>query len=138
MYASLDDLIERAGETEILQIADRDGDGIADPEVIDAALGHADNKINSWVGVKYRIPLTVVPDIVRSWAVSIARYYLHRYERPEYVADDYKDAMSDLKAVAEGKAAVPGAAGLTPAASDQAGTVLAVHPAPHFDLRGWR
>lgn len=36
-YATLEDLIERAGAAEIRQIADRDRDGTPDPDVIDAA-----------------------------------------------------------------------------------------------------
>lgn len=136
-YAVLTDLTERAGEQEILDIADRDGDGIADADAVSAALIHADNVVNGYVGVKYRLPLTSVPDLVRTWAVSIARYYLHRQERPEYVAQDYKDAISGLTAVSNGKIALPDAEGLTPAASDT-GRVLAAHPAPYFGAMGYR
>jgi hypothetical protein len=37
-YATLADLLDRAGDEEILQVADRDGDGTADPDVIASAI----------------------------------------------------------------------------------------------------
>lgn len=137
-YATLTDLIERAGNAEIIQIADRDDDNVPDDTVVDAALIHADNIVNSYVGVKYRVPLDETPDIVRTWAVSIARYYLHRYDRPEYLVQDYKDAMSALRDVAAGKISLPTATGVDPAASASSGTVSAVHPRPWFNPRGYR
>lgn len=138
-YASLEDLIERAGELEIRQIADRDRDGTPDPEVVEAALIHADNMVNGYVGAKYATPLASVPDLVRTWAVSIARYFLHRNGAPENVQQDYKDAVAALKDVGRGLIALPVAAGeASPAAST--GTVMAAHPPQVFTpekLRGW-
>lgn len=139
-YATLTDLIERAGEVEIRQIADRNRDGTADPDVIAAALSDADNVINGYVGAKYTLPLPSVPDIVRTWAVSIARYILHRNGAPEHISNDYKDAIAALKDVSRGLIALPVAAGET-APSSMTGQVMAAHPAPVFTperLKGWR
>ena len=139
-YATLTDLTERAGETEIRQIADRDRDGIPDADVIEAALADADNVTNGYVGVRYTLPLPSVPDLVRTWAVSIARYVLHRNGAPDHVTQDYKDAISALKDVARGTLTLPFAVGETkPAASG--GSVMASHPPKVFTrpkLRGWR
>lgn len=138
-YASPEDLVERAGLEELLQIADRDNDFAPDPDVIEAALTHADNLVNGYIAVKYRLPLTSVPDLVRTWAVSIARYWLHRDAPPDYVRQDYQDAIAALKDVARGLIQIPDAEGNAPASSG--GTVMAGHPPPVFDchgLRGWR
>ncbi len=138
-YATLEDLIERAGAAEIRQIADRDRDGTPDPDVIDAALSDADNLIDGYVSTKYTLPLPSVPDIVNTWAVSIARYVLHRNGAPEHVRQDYKDAVAALKDVAAGKLALP-----FPSGEDQpgvaSGQVKARHPDRVFTpqkLRGW-
>lgn len=120
-YATLVDLIARAGGLEISQVADRDDDGTADPDVIAAALDAADERINAWLGGRYRIPLTTVPAIVRSWAVSIARYHLHRDGAPDHVVKDYDDAVKELQAAAAGKIGLPGVDGLTPAAPSGSG-----------------
>lgn len=139
-YASLADLIERAGETEIRQIADRDRDGAPDTEVIAAALSDADNLVNGYVATKYALPLPAVPDLVRTWAVSIARHVLHRNGAPEHVAADYKEALASLKDLARGQLALPVDPG-APAPDSISGRVMAVHPEQVFTpakLRGWR
>ena len=138
-YASLPDLIERAGEDEILQVADRDEDGVADPDVIEAALIHADNTVNGYLATRFAMPLSAVPAIVVTWAIAIARYHLHRQGAPDYVVRDYKDAIAALKDAARGLVAVPGADGSAPTQSSQ-GAVRVDGPEPVFSrekLGGW-
>lgn len=138
-YATLSDLIERAGEAEIRQIADRDRDGAIDADVIESALINADNLVNGYVATKYDMPLPSVPDLVRSWAVSIARYFLHHNGAPEHVVRDYDNALAALKDVVAGKATLSVAPGeIAPAPSS--GTVMSAHPPTVFTpekLQGW-
>ena len=132
-YASLDDLIERAGAVELRQTADRDRDGIPDATVITAALSHADNIANGYVGAKYALPLASTPPILRTWATSIARYFLFRDGAPEHVTADYKDAIASLKDVSRGLVALPDASGSDPTApSTGTAGVMSADPAPHF------
>lgn len=139
-YATLTDLIERAGEAEIRQTADRDRDGVPDADAVEAALTDAGNLIDGYIAAKYSLPLPSTPEIVRTWAVSIARYVLHRNGAPEHVRLDYKDALAALKDVAAGKLALP-----FPSDTDQpgiaTGQVKARHPDRVFTpakLQGWR
>ncbi|MFB2553342.1 gp436 family protein [Ensifer soli] len=138
-YANLEALIERAGEAEILQVADQDGDDVADADVVAAALDHADNLVNSYLAARYAMPLGPVPPMVVTWAVAIARYYLHRDGPPDYVVRDYRDTLNHLALAAQGNIAIPGLDGATPEASG-AGRVLITGPAPVFTaekLQGW-
>ncbi len=138
-YATLTDLINRAGETEIRQIADRSRSGSPDPDVVAAAIADGENMVNGYVGAKYAVPLATVPDLVRTWTVSIARYILHRNTPPDHVRTDYDDAIKALKDVAAGRLVLPVAVGET-APTPAAGGVLAGHPAQVFTtsrLRGW-
>lgn len=139
IYATLPDLIARAGQQEILQIADRDRDGTADPEVIEAAIRDAMNVVNFYIAAKYAVPLPSVPDLVRTWTVSIARYTLHRADPPSYVRTDYEDAIAALKDVQAGRGVLPIEPGEEAPAS-VAGKVMAEHPPKVFTpqkLRGW-
>lgn len=139
-YAALSDLIARAGEAEIRQIADRDRDGTPDPDVIAAALLDADNAIDGYVGARYDLPLPTVPALVKTWAVSIARYILHRNGAPDHVRQDYTDAVAALKDVAGGRIALPVGAS-DPAPVSQTGQILAGHPPEVFTpqkLAGWK
>ncbi|MDP5307921.1 gp436 family protein [Paracoccus spongiarum] len=94
-YATETDLLERMGEHEMRQVADHTRSGTADTEVVEAALEDADNLIDGYVAAKYATPLPSVPPLVRSWAVSIARYVLHRNGAPDHVEQDYKDGHLD-------------------------------------------
>lgn len=139
-YASLEDLVERAGLDEIVQVADRDDDLIPDPEVIAAALQHADNLVNGYLAGRYALPLAQVPDLLRTWATAIARYHLHRAGPPDYVTADFKDAMLALRDVQRGAISLPLAGGGEPDAGSQGDHLSSAPPAvftPDF-LRGWR
>lgn len=139
-YATLDDLIARAGLDEIRQVADRDRDGTPDDSVVSAALTHADNTVNGYVRARYDLPFTTVPDLVNTWVISIARHFLHRNGAPDHVTADYKDAIAALKDVSAGRIALPvsGASASEPVLA--AGTVMSDHPTEVFSadrLRGW-
>lgn len=139
-YASLADLIERAGTDEILQVADRDMDGTADPDVVEAALVHADNTVNGYVRVRYSLPFSAVPDLVRTWAVSIARYFLHRDGPPEHVVRDWKEAIAALKDVGAGRLQLPVGVDEPEPEPSPDGRVSVVGPDPVFtteNLKGW-
>ena len=137
-YATLDDLLARAGLAEMLDVADRDRSGAPDPAVVAAALTHADNIVNGYVAAKYG-PLTTVPDLVRTWCVSIARYLLWSNGAPENVRQDYDDAIAALKDVAKGVIVLPVPVGQT-APAPLTGQVMAAHPDEVWTaakLRGW-
>lgn len=138
-YATLNDLIARAGETEISQISDHDCNGVADTAVIEAAIEDAGNLIDGHIRTRYATPLPSVPPIVRIWAVSIARYVLHRNGAPEHVRDDYRDAVAALKDVAAGKIGLPVPDGEA-APAEKLGRVMSSHPPAVFTperMRGW-
>ena len=130
-YATLSDLVARAGEEEILQVADRDDDGVADDDVITKALTDADNIINARLAARYQVPLSTTPDIVNSWAVSIARYFLHRDGAPDHVVRDYNNALADLKDASAGKFPVPDATGVAPS-EGSSGSVRVYGDCPAF------
>lgn len=138
-YATLSDLVARAGDAEIRQIADRDRDGVADAEVIAAALVDADMCVDGYLAVKFGLPLPSVPDLVKKWAVAIARYVLHHNGAPDHVRQDYEDTIAALKDVAAGRIVLP--VETPPAASPASGKVMAAHPDQVWTarkLQGWR
>ncbi|MEN2980265.1 DUF1320 domain-containing protein [Tistrella bauzanensis] len=142
MYATLDDLIARAGD-EIRQLADRDRDGTPDPEVISAALTDAAQTIDAYLAVRYVVPLAVPPPaMVQGWATSIARYRLHRNGPPDHVVADYKDALRQLADASAGRLLLTGVDGVSAPVSDATGGVHVASDDPVFGapgaLDGWR
>lgn len=122
-YATIEDAKAQLGEDALLLVADRDGDGVIDTEMVAAAIEDAGALIDTHVSARYALPLAAVPPVLRSAAIDIAHYRLAN--RPGQMTDDirrrYEDAISLLKRVADGKADLPGLArvsgddGATPA-----------------------
>ena len=138
MYATLADLIARAGQSEIDQLADRDGANGPDADVIEEALADASSLIDGYVATKYPLPLTQTPPLLKTWATSIAIYLLHRFGAPDHIRTDYEDALSGLEDVAAGRVTLPVAG--TPQAAPTTGTHAGYAPPPVFTpdkLRGW-
>lgn len=120
-YAAQQDLIDRFGETEVLQLSDHENTGDIDADVVARALGDADALIDSYLATKYTVPLSPVPDLVKQMACDIARYLLYRDSSPDLVTARYNAAVTSLKALAAGTATLGGDAGA--AAAVEAGGV---------------
>lgn len=120
-YASQDDLTQRFGEAELVQLTDPMGTGVADAAVIAVALTDADQVVNGYVAARYAVPLAPVPDLVRRWACDLARYFLHSAAAPELVEKNYLAALAGLKDVAKGmvRLEAAGVAAPTAPAEDQ-------------------
>lgn len=120
MYATQQDLIDLFGETEVLQLADRDGVGAADPKVLTRALTDAGAAIDGYLASRYRLPLATVPAALVRVTCDLARYYL--CVAPEdTVKDRYTAAVRFLQAVAKGEVNLgPTVDGSAPPVSDGA------------------
>lgn len=105
-YATLQDLIDRFSEAELLQIADRDQDGVVDAAVVEAALADASDIIDGYISTRCQLPLQVVPGIVKGWCCDITRARLFRFDPPDYVIEANKVAQSQLRDVQAGRMAL--------------------------------
>lgn len=97
-YASAADFIAAFGDTEWLQLTDRDLDGISDAGVGDDAFRQASEAIDGFAKGIYAIPLNPINKDIKRMTIAIARWYLsgneasHRCEKEyEYVLDRLKD-----------------------------------------------
>lgn len=132
-YATAQDLIDRFGESELIQLTDPDLQAVQLGKV-ETALADAQAYVDSFVGRVYSLPLTgcvkpapvvgnpqatelvAPPQLVRI-AADVARYYLHKDFAPENeVYLRYKAAERELQAIADGKAVVSCPWGGTPGA----------------------
>lgn len=104
-YAIKQNLIDRFGEGELIQLTDRGGLGEVDAAVVDRALADADAEINGYLTARYILPLTSpLPTILEKLACDIARYQLYDKKVTEAVETRYKNAVSMLRDVAAGRA----------------------------------
>ena len=115
-YCTQADLIERMSEPDLVRLTDHDGDGSVDAAVVAAAISDADGHIDSFLAVKYTVPVSPVPDVVRKRSVILTIYYLQLYR--ESVTDSMKEAVKVvdawLKAAAKGDVSL----GISPAPTE--------------------
>lgn len=119
MYATQQDLEERFGTQELIELTDRADPpaGAIDATVVARALADADAVIDGYVGARYDLPLPSTPALLANLAADIARFKLHDEAPPEAVENRYKDALALLRDIAAGRARLD-IAGAEPAASD--------------------
>lgn len=100
-YVTNQQLQDRFGQKEILQIA---GDGITlDTPKVDTARSGAYNLINSHLGTKYVLPLTVTVPILQDCEADIARYYLYDDNPTVHVKERFDYWTIWLADVAKGR-----------------------------------
>lgn len=103
-YATLTDLTERFGDTELVQLTNRTiGGTTIVTAVVDRALADAGAEIDGYLVGRYRLPLPVVPRTLVGFACDIARYRLYDDRATEQVTKRYDDAVKFLRLVADGR-----------------------------------
>ena len=130
-YITNSDIEERLGTAAYVQLADDDGNGVADVGVVDEARLGAEGEVNSYLGRRYSVPVSLtthpdLADVLASFTLDLAEYRL-RLRRPP-VPDDARrrrdQAIEWLTRAAEGRIELPSAVGV--AGSSARGTIAAV------------
>jgi phage gp36-like protein len=121
-YCTLQDLIDRFGESSLVGLTDRAeaSTGEIDTDVTDRAIADTDAMIDGYLKVRYALPIASVPPLLRDLALPIAFYKLHVHVAEEKVRVDYQDALKMLSAISLGNVLLD-VAGAEPAASGTAG-----------------
>ncbi|MES0879694.1 gp436 family protein [Roseibium sp. SCP14] len=105
-YVTQQDMIDRFGEQELIQLTDRTNRPAStiDATTVAAAIGDAEKLADSYLAKRYALPLTPVPDVLVPIVANIARYNLYgeRAEKDSAVTRNHKDALTWLKDVAAG------------------------------------
>jgi len=122
-YCNFDDVEARIGEDDLAALADYDGNGAADADVVARAIESAGALIDSYLGVRYSVPVSGAPPALNTCAVNLAIYFLRlgRDSVTEDARSQYEDDLAWLSLVAAGQVSL----GLDerPAASSGAGGV---------------
>jgi len=124
-YCTQQDLADRISQTDLVTLSDQNGDGNPDLVVVAKAIRDADALIDSYLSVKFTVPVSPVPDVLRTRAVNLAIYFLKlgRDSVTEDARKQYEDDVKWLEAVVAGKVSL-GIAPM-PAESTSAGGVRA-------------
>jgi len=116
-YITNADLQERLGNAAYVQLADDDGNGVADVGVVDEARLGAEGEVNSYLARRYQVPINLttnsdLADVLASYTLDLAEYRL-RLRRPPVPVDALRrreQAIEWLGRVANGTIDLPASA----------------------------
>lgn len=94
-YATEEDMISRFSATEVSVLADGSD--------ISVALQDASEEVDTYVGVRFDLPLPVVPAPLKRAVCDIARYRMYKDRPTEHVTKRYEQSIDWLKRLADGK-----------------------------------
>jgi phage gp36-like protein len=106
MYATQSDLEKRIAPQTLVELADDNGDGLADTAVVDAALEDADAEIDLFLGARFATPIAAPPDILTRLAADLAIHALFARMRLAVSAEHaerYAEAVRLLGEIASGR-----------------------------------
>jgi phage gp36-like protein len=106
-YCTQSDLITMIPVKELAELTADSGD-TPDSEVVNEAIHRADAEIDAYLGMRYTLPLSPLPDQVKGLSIDMALYHLYsrRSVVPTVRRQKYEAAISFLKLVAQGEAVV--------------------------------
>ena len=76
VYCSEDDLLKMIPQADLADLTVESGE-VPDSLIIADAINKAGAEIDSYLGVKYVVPLATLPDRVKALAVDLAIYHLY-------------------------------------------------------------
>ncbi len=114
-YCSEDDLLKMIPQAELADLTVESG-AVPDSLIFNDAISKADAEIDSYLGVKYVVPVSPTPDQVKALSVDVAIYNLYSRHNivPHVRQQRYEAAVAFLKQVASGATVIVGPAGEMP------------------------
>ena len=107
-YCGKADIETQIGSELLARLSDRDSDGEGEDEVVTLAIDGAAATINSYLSVRYDLPLTEAQQtpILKAYCMDIAIYRmaLDGLAQTAEMRQRYEDAIAHLKRIADGKA----------------------------------
>lgn len=110
VYATVEDMVAAFSEQEMTELSNLDypDNSFVNDEPIVRAIVDAQAQIDSYLCVRYKTPLVVVPNILRNHTCDVARYILDKDNPREEVIRRRDLVFSYLKDLVAGKASLPG------------------------------
>ena len=104
-YCAQSNVETRIGSVDLVSLSDYDGDGAADAAVVAAAVADAGALIDTYLGVRFSVPVSPVPAALKTRAVNLTVYFLRlgRDSVTEDVRKQYEDDLAWLRDVVAGK-----------------------------------
>ncbi len=104
-YSIIDDIRKLLPEEELVALTDDEALGAVNQGRVTEAIAQADAEVDSYCAIRYSVPVSPVPVLLRKLSVDIALYAL--YSRavqsvPEVRAERYRSAIRQLEGISKG------------------------------------
>ncbi|MBO7412919.1 MAG: DUF1320 domain-containing protein [Fibrobacter sp.] len=112
-YCTVEDVKGHVPDARLVEVTDDthpNSSGSIQTAIVEKMIGESSDLIDAYIGRRFRLPLPGIPSVLKSICVDLTIYNL--YERvtemnvPEGMQLRYKNAVSLLKDIAEGKASI--------------------------------
>ena len=101
-YCTQQDMIDRFGELELIQLTDRHDVNAIDPDVLDRAVERGASDIENYCRDRYVLPLSPVDPMIVAMNADLARFYLYDEDPSDIVQKRYDTAMRFLRDISNG------------------------------------
>lgn len=103
-YCTLAQLENRYSRRFLISLSDREdvSSGMIDEDLFARAISDADALIDGYLAVKYRLPLSSVPEVVVDLSQRVSIYYAHSDVASDKITKDYEIALRQLKDISKG------------------------------------
>ena len=104
-YSTIDDIRGLLPEEELLALSDDEALGSVHEGRVNEAIAQADAEVDSYCAVRYTVPVSPVPVLLRKLSVDIALYTLYSravLSMPEVRAERYRSAVRQLEGISKG------------------------------------
>ena len=112
MYATVDAMLRKFGESELIQLTDTEApyEHVINYDKLNAAMVEANSEIDGYLAGRYKLPLPAVPPFLESIGCHMARYYActGAISENDPIKTRYDNAVKSLKEIAKGTIAVGG------------------------------
>lgn len=96
-YCTADDLkIPAGGEKGLKEIADQDGNGFADTDVMARAIEQASSDIDDRLAKQYAVPLATVPAGIKNRCASLAVYYMRVWKARGLISEADREWLKNF------------------------------------------
>lgn len=107
-YITPDTLIKAFSKVTLVQLSNDDYQAKeVETATLELAIQTATERIDAALRSRYRLPLAEVPTLLRSHALTLARYWLYSrrpdIKMPETVEKTYQQAIKELEQIANGR-----------------------------------
>jgi phage gp36-like protein len=102
-YLSADEYVARFGTEETVRLTDQDRKNVVDRARLEAALKDATDTVESYLGVRYALPLSPVPQVVKGLVAALAREKLFSQRPTPQVTAEADRARSQLRDLSAGR-----------------------------------